>query len=68
MANGAKRHMYIFAASDSERERERERKRERTSGREGEILRALLGRKPFSVLLINEPPESVYVLALCRRE
>jgi len=58
--------------SESEREREREREREgkRARGREREILRALLGRKPFwgSVLLINEPPESVYVLALCRRE
>jgi len=54
--------------SESEREREREGKRAR--GREREILRALLGRKPFwgSVLLINEPPESVYVLVLCRRE
>jgi len=35
MANGAKRHMYIFAASDSERERERERAKERENKREG---------------------------------
>jgi len=38
LVNGAKRHMYIFAASDSEREREREKAREnkREGGRDFE--------------------------------
>lgn len=64
--------MYIFTASDSaERETERAAEGGRVGGRERErdfegVTRqeAILG----IVLLINEPPESVYVLALCRRE